>query len=147
MATSSRTSLDRSSVHSRERMDVDDMIEPISCPSIPRSSITWTVVGIRKGLLVYLSVYIYIYIYLVLFILLLLFFFFFAVMAFGVLLRIDYLMAAMTHFAAMWLIFIGWGVSFPVKTLSVFPHFPRQNLLIFWPFHFSFPHLLCDWFL
>ena len=63
MATSSRTSLDRSSVHSRERMDVDDMIEPISCPSIPRSSITWTVVGIRKDLLVYLSIYIYIYIY------------------------------------------------------------------------------------
>ena len=120
MAIASRTSLDRSSVPSRERMDFDDMIEPISCPPILRSSITWTVVGIRKDLLVYLSIYIYIYI-----------FFFFAVMAFGVLLCIDCLMAAVTHFAATWLIFIGWGVSFPVKTLSVFPHFPRQNLLIF----------------
>ena len=91
----------------------------LSTAPLPRSSITWTVVGIRKGLLVYLSIYIYIYI------------FFFAVMAFGVLLCIDCLMAAVTHFAATCLIFIGWGVSFPVKTLSVFPHFPRQNLLIF----------------
>ena len=51
-------------------------------------------------------------------------------MAFGVLLRIDCLMAAVAHFAATWLIFIGWGISFPVKIFSVFPHFPRQNLLI-----------------
>ena len=74
-------------------------------------------------------IYIYIYIYI---------FFFFKVMAFGVLLRIDCLMATVTHFAATWLILIGWGVSFPVKTFSVFPHFPRQNFLIFgFPFfHF-----------
>ena len=61
-ATSSRTSLVRSSVPSRERMDVGDMIEPISCPPISRLSITWTVVGIRKGLLVYL-IYIFIFLY------------------------------------------------------------------------------------
>ena len=52
-------------------------------------------------------------------------------MAFGVLFRIDCLMAAVTHFTTTWLFFIGWGASFPVKTLLVFPHFPRQNFLIF----------------
>ena len=82
----------------------------------------------------------YVYIYLtfppLFFLFLFFFFFFFAVMAFGVLLRIDCLMAAVAHFAATWLIFFGWGISFPVKTFSVFPHFPRQNLLISLPFPF-----------
>ena len=59
-------------------------------------------------------------------------------MAFGVLLRIDCLMATVAHFAATWLIFIGWGISFPVKIFSVFPHFPRQNLLI----SLAFPFLI-----
>ena len=57
-------------------------------------------------------------------------------MAFGVLLRIDCLMAAVAHFSATWLIFFGWGISFLVKTFSVSPHFPRQNLLISLPFPF-----------
>ena len=65
-------------------------------------------------------------------------FFFFTIMAFGVLLCIDCLMAAVAHFAATWLIFFGWGISFPVKTFSVFPHFPRQNLLI----SLAFPFLI-----
>ena len=59
-------------------------------------------------------------------------------MAFGVLLRIDCLMAAVAHFAATWLNFIGWGISFPVKTFSIFPHFPRQNPLI----SLAFPFLI-----
>ena len=56
--------------------------------------------------------------------------FFFFLMAFGVLLRIDCVMAAVAHLSATCLIFIGWRVSFPVSAFSVFPHFPRQSLLI-----------------
>ena len=48
-------------------------------------------------------------------------------MAFGVLLRIDCVMAAVAHLSATWLTFIGWRVSFPVRAFSVFPHFPRQS--------------------
>ena len=84
-----------------------------------------------------MCIYIYIYIFSFIYFIIIVFFFF-AVMAFGVLLRIDCLMAAVAHFATTWLIFISWGISFLVKTFSVFPHFPRQNLLI----SLAFPFLI-----
>ena len=70
-------------------------------------------------------------------------FIFFSVMALGVLLRIDCVVAAVAHLSATCLISIGWSASFPVSAFSVFPHFPRQSPLIFWLFLFPFPHSLC----
>ena len=60
----------------------DDMIRSSSCPLIPRSSTLWKVTGIRNDLFIYLF-FIILFIYL-----------FLAVVALGVLLRIDCLMAA-----------------------------------------------------
>ena len=57
-------------------------------------------------------------------------------MAFGVLLRIDCVVAAVAHLSATCLISIGWSVSFPVSAFSVFPHFPRRSPLIFLAFPF-----------
>ena len=71
-------------------------------------------------------------------------FFFFSVMALGVLLRIDCVVAAVAYLNATCLTSIGWSVSFPVSAFSVFLHFPRQSPLIFWLFLFPFPHSLCS---
>ena len=66
---------------------------------------------------------------------------FLAVVALGVLLPHWLLCGGMAHIVATCLILIGRGVLFPVKTFSGFPHFSRQNLLIF-AFLFSLLHLL-----
>ena len=68
---------------------------------------------------------------------------FFSVMALGVLLRIDCVVAAVAPLSATCLISIGGSASFPVSAFSVFPHFPRQRPLI--SFGFSFFHfpILC----
>ena len=65
-------------------------------------------------------------------------FIYFSVMALGILLRIDCVVAAVTPLSATCLVSTGRSASFPVSVFSVFPHFPRQKPLI--SFGFSFFH-------
>ena len=103
-------------------MDDDNMIKSISCPPIPRSSTLWTVIGIRKDLLIYCLLFFFLFS-----------FFFFLFCGYGTWGSAPHwlLNGGLTHIMATCLILIGRGVLFPMKTFLGFSHFSRQNLLIF----------------
>ena len=75
--------------------------------------------------------YWYIYIFIYLFVYIYTYYFFFGGCGAWGSAQYWLLNGGVAHIMATCLISIGWGVLFPLKTFSGFPHFSRQNLLIF----------------
>ena len=90
-------------------------------PLIPWSSIIWTIIGIWKDCYFW--------------------FIYFSVMALGVLLRIDCVVAAVAPLSATCLISTGGSTSFPVNAFSVFPAISKAKTFGFWLFFSHFPTL------